>query len=245
MNEVTPHLMSDESEVEVRFTIQTNEAEDAHDFLIRVQRVSEQKHLDSYIGRILQAVADAIAEGLHVKIGDKPPSMMEDVEQFHQLFGLEYLGKPRMLPEGLFNFRLRFDQEELDEFAEFQDKLVEAVKYYDDAVIVDALDKQLDALVDGIYVKLGTAYLQFGAARFHEAWRRVHTANMKKERAEADEDARSHRDTKFDVVKPEGWVAPCHKDLVEDHAHKIHRKEGELNPGYESDTQAVPMTKPE
>lgn len=76
----------------------------------------------------------------------------------------------------------------------------------------------LDALVDLQYVLLGTAnFLGFfkkyeGLERtlFESAWRRVHYANMRKERAERP----TKRGTTFDVVKPKGWSPPYLNDLV-------------------------------
>jgi predicted HAD superfamily Cof-like phosphohydrolase len=46
---------------------------------------------------------------------------------------------------------------------------------------------------------------------FDEGWRRVHAANMSKVRAT---DATGKRKSQWDVVKPEGWVAPTMEDLV-------------------------------
>lgn len=189
---------------------------------------------------VLQAQADMIKQGLHERNLEEVPDFMGDITRFHQLFGLEYSGKPRMLPKGLFDFRYKFMHEEIEEYREEQPILEDAIVRKDNRDIANSLEKQLDGLVDEVYVVLGTAYLQFGPNIFNEAWRRVHAANMLKERAEASEDARSHRDTKFDVVKPEGWMPPTHRDLVEDHAHQTYRKEGALNPGHESDTQVVP-----
>jgi hypothetical protein len=70
---------------------------------------------------------------------------------------------------------------------------------------------------------LGTADLQFGRKAFFEAWRRVVTANMAKVRVEVKEDgerncADTGRVAKFDIGKPAGWVAPDHRDLVQDNA---------------------------
>lgn len=47
---------------------------------------------------------------------------------------------------------------------------------------------------------------------FVTAWQRVHDANMRKKRAEKESD--SKRGSRFDVIKPEGWVAPDLRDLV-------------------------------
>ena len=71
--------------------------------------------------------------------------------------------------------------------------------------------KHSTALVDLVYVAIGTAHLH--GFDFEEAWRRVHHANMQKIRtpnAEA-----STRGSKHDVIKPEGWEPPSHTDLVE------------------------------
>ena len=67
--------------------------------------------------------------------------------------------------------------------------------------------KVLDALVDLVYVALGTAYLHgFGPQKFNEAWRRVHEKNMEKIRAPSAD--HSKRGSAFDVIKPAGWTPP-------------------------------------
>lgn len=48
---------------------------------------------------------------------------------------------------------------------------------------------------------------------FPEAWDRVHKANMAKERATCAED--SKHGSAQDIIKPEGWTAPDHRDLFE------------------------------
>lgn len=47
---------------------------------------------------------------------------------------------------------------------------------------------------------------------FDTGWDRVQTANMSKIRAKSDKDGK--RGSTWDVVKPEGWVAPSMEDLV-------------------------------
>lgn len=200
---------------------------------------NSKRYDESHTASVLRAQIGMIKQGLHERNLEEVPDFMGDITRFHQLFGLEYSGKPRMLPPGLFEFRYKFMHEEIEEYKDEQPILEDAITRQDDRDIINSLEKQLDGLVDEVYVVLGTAYLQFGPKIFNEAWRRVHAANMKKERAEASEDARSHRDTAFDVVKPEGWVPPTHRDLVEDHAHKRYRHPGQLNPGHQRDTQAV------
>jgi len=123
-------------------------------------------------------------------------SYYTDIAAFHHKFELEYNGKPRQLPSGLQKFRSEFMMEELVE--------------YDQAVNAKDLVEQLDALVDLVYVALGTAYMQ--GFDFDEAWRRVHEANMKKVRAKSADDSKRH--TAADVVKPEGWQKPDLRNLV-------------------------------
>lgn len=123
-------------------------------------------------------------------------SLMIDIIEFHQKFSLAYDGPPRELPPDLSGFRSGFLCEELRE--------------YTDGVIRGDKEKQLDALVDLVYVALGTAYLH--GFDFDEAWRRVHAANMAKVRTAREED--SKRGSSFDVVKPPGWTPPDLSDLV-------------------------------
>ena len=182
----------------------------------------------SYIRQVLVAQAEMIEQELHIS-GMQAPDMMLDIEAFHQKFGLEYTGKPRMLEPDLFGFRLGFLHEELKEYNEEQAGLIEALTADDGKPdhrrIALGLHQQLDALVDLVYVALGTAYLQFGPDVFHEAWKRVQTANMAKVRAESAD--QSKRGSTFDVVKPQGWTPPDHHDLVKDHAHAEYRHQQE------------------
>lgn len=177
-----------------------------------------------HVKRVLEAQAEMVMIGLHQKDPWEFPNFLDDIESFHQKFGLEYLGKPRSLcreeaGDGLtlYDFRLRFMQEELDEYRDEQAGLTQAVIDGDHSKIVKHLDNQLDALIDLLYVALGTLYLQFGNKVAAEAWRRVQAANMAKIRATSEAD--SKRGAKVDVVKPKGWLPPSHLDLVADHAH--------------------------
>lgn len=123
--------------------------------------------------------------------------MFEDVRQFQLKFGLEYAGPPRVLPMDLTAFRVGFLHEEFKEYCEASDD--------------GDTERMLDALVDLVYVALGTAY-QHGFD-FNEAWRRVHVANMAKVRVERASD--SKRGSTYDVVKPPGWKPPDLSDLVQ------------------------------
>lgn len=123
-------------------------------------------------------------------------NLFKDILEFHEKFELKYDGKPRTLESELRHFRIDFMEEELVEY-------IEASHSGD-------LAKQLDALVDLVYVALGTAHIQ--GFDFNEAWRRVHEANMKKVRAVVVTD--SKRRSTYDVVKPAGWTPPDLSDLV-------------------------------
>ena len=115
-------------------------------------------------------------------------SQWTDIKDFHEKFGLQYEGPARSLPQDLASFRLNFLIEETDEY-----------------ILAEKRADQLDALVDLVYVAMGTAYLH--GFDFEEAWRRVHEANMAKVRGPS---ARSGDD----IIKPEGWKPPYHGDLV-------------------------------
>ena len=122
-------------------------------------------------------------------------SLMKDIKDFHERYEMEYTGEPRVLPYDLFQFRIEFMKEEMIEYINASD--------FKKGNMAD----QLDALVDLTYIILGTAYLQ--GFDFDEAWRRVHAANMKKVKGV------SKRSDQYDVIKPDGWVAPDLTDLVQ------------------------------
>lgn len=131
------------------------------------------------------------------------PHLMTDIKEFHEKFGLQPAQEPSLLPPELRDFRIKFMQEELDEF-------VTAHRNND-------LAGCLDALVDLTYVALGTAYLM--NVPFDKAWQVVHQANMMKVRAERAQ--HSKRGTAFDVVKPPGWVAPDINQVIEEYQLKL------------------------
>lgn len=151
------------------------------------------------------------------ELSNPPQTLFADIAAFHEKFGLEYGGKPRFLPEELATFRIGFMAEELGEYCLDDIAITEGIDVMFRELLQEnavpqtvPLDKQLDALVDLVYVALGTAYLQ--GFNFNEAWRRVHEANMRKVRATRAED--SQRGSTSDVVKPVGWTAPDLSDLV-------------------------------
>ena len=120
-------------------------------------------------------------------------SNFADVGRFHQKFGLPTSGvtvpTSPLDPETL-RFRVEFMREELNEF-------IEAAEAEDAAGM-------LDALIDLVYVAMGTAHL--AGFPWEAGWALVQQANMAKVRATSASE--SKRGSSLDVVKPEGWTAP-------------------------------------
>lgn len=124
-----------------------------------------------------------------------------DVGEFHHKFNLDHtdchsavdcskLEGPRTRNEELLKFRVKFLTEELEEF-------LDGAQAGDDA-------KMFDALLDLVYVAMGTAHLL--GYPWQEGWDEVQRANMQKERCQRAED--STRGSTFDVMKPPGWTPP-------------------------------------
>lgn len=167
-------------------------------------------HLLYRIGDGYERITSVVAQ--HLKL---IPDMMRDMENFHRKFDLVYEGPARSLPQDIGEFRMKFMREELEEYEEHHAHCLEEERQEPPDVVnyTYHLEHQLDALVDLVYVALGTAYLQGFRHSFGSAWTRVQEANMAKVRAQRIED--SKRGSTFDVVKPKGWVPPTHIDLVE------------------------------
>lgn len=126
-------------------------------------------------------------------------SNYRDVVAFHQKYGLgdpehglPLEPGPREVPEELVEFRRKFLAEELEEFDEGREQGDQA--------------KMADALVDLVYVAMGTALLM--GYPWEELWADVQAANMRKVRAKRD-GSDSARGSGWDVVKPPGWQPPA------------------------------------
>lgn len=160
----------------------------------RVEGRKLVRHGEGHSSEIYEADSPTEVEAmLH---GLTLPQLVRDVRTFNERFGLPRPAKSTDLDDKLSDFRYNFMVEELEE--------------YNLANCADDRESQLDALVDLVYVAIGTAVM--AGWDFEEAWRRVHAANMKKVPAKsADESKRGHA---LDVVKPVGWVAPDLSDLV-------------------------------
>lgn len=136
---------------------------------------------------------------------EQPDKLVSDINDFSSKFIPDLKPTfPRELPKDMSEFRIGFMQEELDEY-------IESVKNHD-------LEGQLDALVDLVYVAIGTAWLQ--GLPFSEGWDEVQRANMSKVRAENPN--QSKRKSKYDVVKPEGWRGPDIKRVIDEQFNRVH-----------------------
>ncbi len=123
----------------------------------------------------------------------KPKTNVEDVRDFHNKFQVPMAEQPSFLDGNAHEFRVKFMQEELNEFA--------------DAYEAENLAAAADALVDLAYVVFGTALMM--GLPWADLWREVQLANMTKELAKPD-GSNSKRGNPLDVVKPDGWQAPDH-----------------------------------
>ena len=125
-------------------------------------------------------------------------NLILDIDRFHKKFGFEKNNKVGIPddPE-LVNFRTSFLMEELSE--------------YTNAIVKKDTAGALDALVDIVYIALGTAWL-FNLP-FDKAWKEIQSANMKKVRAK---DKTGKRGTKFDVIKPKGFREPNIERIIEE-----------------------------
>lgn len=121
---------------------------------------------------------------------------LSDVRAFHEKFAVPMASEPSWLDSEAVAFRYKFMQEELDEF-------VEAVSQQD-------LLLAGDALVDLVYVALGTALMM--GLPWAKMWAEVQRANMAKERATSA--GQSKRGSALDVVKPAGWTPPDHSQFI-------------------------------
>jgi predicted HAD superfamily Cof-like phosphohydrolase len=126
----------------------------------------------------------------------------QDVIDFHSKFGLNYNGKPMCLHKNTTDFRIKFMQEELNEFIHSSSN--------------NDIVGMADALVDIVYVAMGTAYMM--GLPWQELWSEVQRSNMEKVRALSSSE--SKRNTSLDVVKPQGWTPPNLELIINNAANK-------------------------
>jgi predicted HAD superfamily Cof-like phosphohydrolase len=139
-------------------------------------------------------------------------SDFNDVGDFHRKMGLRTSSVSRvaMLPD--------LDDADVDDMLQFRvDFMDEELTEFKDGWAEQDHAKMADALIDLVYVAMGTAHLL--NYPWAALWNEVQYANMQKERADGAEDARSTRKHMLDVVKPEGWQPPDVEGVL-----KYHRK---------------------
>lgn len=123
---------------------------------------------------------------------------VQDVAEMHAKFGLSGNVARMRLAElrEFLRFRVRFVAEESIELRDAEWEM--------------SPEGVVDALIDLCVVAIGT--LEAFGVDGHEAWRRVHAANMAK--VPGVNEARPNPFGLPDLVKPAGWVAPDHSDNV-------------------------------
>lgn len=132
-----------------------------------------------------------------------PSKEFQDVRDFHQKFGLLCFDKPARLTKRKLLERIEFMLEELKEFAEASGHEVGVFQDQAEALPGDGpqdLAGQADALVDLVYVALGTAVML--GLPWDWLWDDVQRANMAKVRG------MTKRGHAVDVTKPPGWQGP-------------------------------------
>lgn len=110
-----------------------------------------------------------------------------DVHLFHRKMGLLHPKTPQLLTDDLWLERMNFIQEELEEMTE--------------AHALGDLPKAADALIDLVYVVMGTGVMM--GLPWQALWDAVQYANIRKER-DPSQDTEHHKG----VIKPPGWTPP-------------------------------------
>ena len=145
-------------------------------------------------------------------------SNFNDVKTFHKKFGLLNGDAPRRPIDRKLQERMEFLFEEFREFAmgcgciltvdgnplDYPDDPSTKVKFY--KIDDQDLAEQADALIDLVYVAMGTAVML--GLPWQELWDDVQRANMDKERGVG---KRGHP---VDCIKPEGWVGPKTQEIL-------------------------------
>lgn len=128
------------------------------------------------------------------------PKPLNDVAEFHEVFGLPVLEEPELIPEERAALRINLLAEELEELKE--------------AIRNDDLVEIADALCDLQYVLSG-AILEFGMGdKFRTLFEEVHRSNMSKtcsSQEEAEETIRHYVDTKGEKGE---WIEKNGKYVV-------------------------------
>lgn len=146
---------------------------------------------------------------------DSEPSVdwVHDIHNMHTKFGVRPVIRKlsREHKELFLKFRLDFLREELMEAYEAAgyDVTFSATRN-DKPLDPDRAEDVVDAMIDLCVVAIGT--MDAFDVDAHEAWSRVHMANMAKEPGVKPE--RPNPLGLPDLIKPAGWTAPIHADNV-------------------------------
>ena len=125
---------------------------------------------------------------------------VKDIHDMHQKFGVHEWALKKLFEK---------DYETLQKFLQFRlDFIGEEYNETRSALINKDAEEVVDGLIDLCVVAIGT--LDAFGVNAHEAWDRVHAANMSKEPGIKPE--RPNPLGLPDLMKPEGWTAPSHKD---------------------------------
>lgn len=121
-----------------------------------------------------------------------PANNHDDVKACYAKHGLETPVSPTFLSRGGISLRTKLMREELQEFV--------------DATERGDMHEAADALVDMVYVALGTAAMM--GLPWQQLWDEVQRANLAKERVT--DAGQSKRGSTLDLFKPPGWQGPDH-----------------------------------
>ena len=126
---------------------------------------------------------------------------VQDINDMHRKFGVH-----KWIAEQL----VAGDKEKLSKFLEFRlNFLQEELNETRAAVIMDRNPEEIvDGLIDLCVVAIGT--LDAFGIDAHKAWNEVHNANMSKE--PGIKESRPNPLGLPDLIKPEGWKGPSHRD---------------------------------
>ena len=121
---------------------------------------------------------------------------VNDINRMQNKYGVrEWISHATPFQLGKYlEFRLKFIKEEYDETKE--------------ALIMEDAEEIVDGLIDICVVAIGT--LDAMGVNAHKAWDEIFQANMNKEVGIKEE--RPNPLGLPDLIKPEGWVNPSHKD---------------------------------
>lgn len=131
-------------------------------------------------------VADVSSEELQEFRKSTDNKYYNMVREFHLAFNLPVADKPTRLTQADKNNRIKWMQEELDEYEE-----------------ADTLEDEIDALIDGLYFNVGTLVMH--GVKPDRIFEIVHKANMSKL---WEDNKPRYRKEDGKVMKPPHWINP-------------------------------------